>query len=68
MHGGPEIPGMAELSFDKRFIQGHFRMSPRLTLGSTRTPPAMSPTLSQLPASSAPLSASAQAGPVSLVR
>jgi len=39
-----------------------------LTLGSTRTPPALPPVLSQHPASSAPLSASAQAWPVSLVR
>jgi len=40
----------------------------RPPLGSTRTPPALSPALSQLPASSASLIASAQAGPVSLVR
>ena len=39
-----------------------------LTLGSTRTPPALSPALSHLPAFSASLSASVQAGPVSLVR
>jgi hypothetical protein len=39
-----------------------------LTLRSTRTPPALSSALSQLPASSAPLSASAQAGPVSFFR
>ncbi len=39
-----------------------------LTLGSTRTPPALPSALSQFPASSAPLSASVQAGPVSLVR
>jgi hypothetical protein len=39
-----------------------------LTLSSTRTPPALPSALSQLPASSAPLSASAQAGPVSFIR
>jgi len=39
-----------------------------LTLGSTRTPPEMPLALSQLPASSAPFSALAQAGPASLVR
>ncbi len=39
-----------------------------LTLGSTRTPPEMPFALSQLPPSSAPLSALAQAGPVSLFR
>jgi len=40
----------------------------RLTLGSTRTPPALPSALSHLPASSAPFSASAQAWPVSLIR
>jgi len=39
-----------------------------LTVGSTRTPPALSPILSHHPASSAPFIASAQAVPVSLVR
>ncbi len=39
-----------------------------LTLGSTRTPPEMPLALSHLPTSSAPFSAPAQAGPVSLVR
>ena len=39
-----------------------------LTVSSTRTPPALSSAPSQLPASSAPLSASAQARPVSFVR
>ncbi len=39
-----------------------------LTLGSTRTPPEMPSVLSQLFASSASLSASVQAGPVSLIR
>jgi hypothetical protein len=36
-----------------------------LTLRSTRTPPALSSALSQLPASSAPFIVSVQAGPVS---
>jgi len=39
-----------------------------LTLSSTRTPPALSSVLSQLPASPTPPNAPAQAGPVSLVR
>jgi len=39
-----------------------------LTPSSTRTPPALPSALSQHPASSAPLSASAQAGPVSFIR
>ena len=39
-----------------------------LTLRSTRAPPALSSVLSQLPASSASLSASVQAGPVSFIR
>jgi hypothetical protein len=39
-----------------------------LTLRSTRTPPALPSVLSQLPASSAPFSASVQAGPVSFIR
>ena len=39
-----------------------------LTLRSTRTPPALSSAPSQLPASSASLSASVQAGPVTFVR
>jgi hypothetical protein len=39
-----------------------------LTLGSTRTPPALPSALSQLLAIPALLSASVQAGPVSLVR
>ncbi|WP_286355900.1 hypothetical protein [Geothrix oryzae] len=40
----------------------------RLTSRSTRTPPALPSVLSQLPASSTSLSASAQAGPVSFIR
>ena len=44
-----------------RFLAG-------LTLSSTRTPPAFSSVLSHLPASSAPFSASVQAGPVSSIR
>ena len=39
-----------------------------LTLHSTRTPPALSFALSQLPASSAPFSVSVQAGPLSFIR
>ena len=39
-----------------------------LTLRSTRTPPALSSVPSLVPASSAPLSASVQAGPVSFIR
>jgi hypothetical protein len=39
-----------------------------LTLRSTRTPPALPSALSQLLTSSAPLSALAQAGPVSFFR
>jgi hypothetical protein len=39
-----------------------------LTLRSTRTPPALPSALSLLPASSAPLMASVQAGPVSFTR
>jgi hypothetical protein len=39
-----------------------------LTLSSTRTPPALPSALSQLLAFSAPLCASAQAGPVSFIR
>jgi hypothetical protein len=42
--------------------------SARLTLRSTRTPPALSSALSQLLASSALFSASAQAGPVTFIR
>jgi len=39
-----------------------------LTLRSTRTPPALPSALSQLPASSALLIVSVQAGPVSFIR
>ena len=39
-----------------------------LTLGSTRTPPALPSALSQFPVSSAPFSASVQAGPGSFIR
>jgi len=39
-----------------------------LTLRCTRTPPTLPSVLSQLLASSAPLNASAQAGPVSFIR
>ena len=44
------------------------RSSSGLTPRSTRTPPALPSALSLLPASSAPLNASAQAGPVSFIR
>jgi len=43
-------------------------MSQGLTLSSTRTPPALSSALSQLPTSSASFSTSVQAGPVSFIR
>jgi hypothetical protein len=66
--------------FQRKYDLGPFRFShsidefynsdlPKsLTIGSTRTPPALSPALSQPPAISSPLGASGQAGPVSPVR
>ena len=50
------------------FIPQLLKERTRLTFSSTRTPPALPPALSQLLASSAPFSATVQAGPVSFFR
>jgi hypothetical protein len=56
------------LALGADFAARYYRNGASLTLSSTRTPPALSPALSLVPSSSASLSASAQAGPVSSVR
>ena len=65
-------PGLLNARCFRRFtgISVHSSASPTLglTLGSTRTPPALSSALSQLFAIPSPLSASAQAVPVSPIR
>jgi len=58
----------SKLNLQRAACPGASNLRVGLTFRSTRTPPALSAALSQLLASSASFSASAQAGPVSFFR